>query len=95
LEEARKLYGPRALLRNDHNGRWRPVFPQARHNLPPDAYRQQLAIYVAWKNRHLTRSEASSSMTKNTNTNLEKDGATNHDHGAPKQHHEGRRDEHR
>ena len=53
LEEAREKYGARTLLKKDHNDHWRPVFPQPRHNLPPNACKAQLAAFVAWRNQHI------------------------------------------
>lgn len=43
-------YGPRTLLRQDDDGHWRPVLPQARHRLTPDRYREQMAAFKRWKN---------------------------------------------
>ena len=52
LDEARATYGPRVLLRKDsRDGSYRPVFPQPRHHLPPDAYAQQLRAFAKWKSR--------------------------------------------
>lgn len=53
-------YGPRTLLRQDDDGHWRPVLPQARHRLTPDRYREQMAAFKRWKNSTTTTDEVSS-----------------------------------
>lgn len=51
LDLARQRWGEYTLLRREHTGRWRPVFPQPRHKLNHDAYQRQLNAFVAWKSR--------------------------------------------
>ena len=49
LRNARRRWGETILLRRNHTGIWRPVWPMPRHRLSPERFQKQMAAYIAWR----------------------------------------------
>lgn len=49
LRQARRRWGETILLRRNHTGVWRPVWPMPRHRLSPERFQRQMAAFIAWR----------------------------------------------